>query len=52
MKYATEMGLSAMIHIPGFIKTGSGILKLMEEEGLTHIQTLWRLHKHTLIFSK
>jgi hypothetical protein len=36
MKYATEMGLGAMIYIPGFIKTGSGILKLMGEEGLTH----------------
>jgi hypothetical protein len=29
MKYTTEMGLGAMIYAPGFIKTGSGILKLM-----------------------
>jgi hypothetical protein len=29
MKYDVEMGLGAMICIPGFIKTGSGIQKLM-----------------------
>jgi hypothetical protein len=29
MKYAVEMGSGAMIHIPGFIKTGSGIQKLV-----------------------
>jgi hypothetical protein len=29
MKYAVEMGSGAMIYIPGFIKTGSGIQKLM-----------------------
>jgi hypothetical protein len=29
MKYATEMGSVAMIYIPCFIKTGSGIQKLM-----------------------
>jgi hypothetical protein len=30
MKYAIEMGSSAMIHIPIFIETGSGIQKLIE----------------------
>jgi hypothetical protein len=30
MKYATQMRSDAMIHIPSFIKTGSGIRKLME----------------------
>jgi hypothetical protein len=30
MKYAFEMGSGAMMHIPSFIKTGSGIQKLME----------------------
>jgi hypothetical protein len=29
MKCAVEMGSGAMIHIPNFIKTGSGIQKLM-----------------------
>jgi hypothetical protein len=29
VKYAVEMGSGAMICIPSFIKTGSGILKLM-----------------------
>jgi hypothetical protein len=29
MKYAVEMGSGAMIYIPSFIKTGSGIQKLM-----------------------
>jgi hypothetical protein len=28
-KYAVEMGSVATIHIPSFIKTGSGILKLL-----------------------
>jgi hypothetical protein len=30
MKYAVEMGSGAMIYIPSFIKTGSGIQMLME----------------------
>jgi hypothetical protein len=30
MKYAVKMGSDAMIHIPSFIKIGSGILKLIE----------------------
>jgi hypothetical protein len=29
MKYAVEMGSDAMIYISGFIKTGSGIHKLI-----------------------
>jgi hypothetical protein len=31
MKNAAEMGSGAMIHIPSFIKIGSGIQKLMAE---------------------
>jgi hypothetical protein len=29
MKYAVEMGSGVMIYIPNFIKTGSGIQKLI-----------------------
>jgi hypothetical protein len=29
MKYAVEMGSGAMIYVPGFIKNGSGIQKLI-----------------------
>jgi hypothetical protein len=29
MKYAVEMGTSAVMYIPSFIKIGSGIQKLM-----------------------
>jgi hypothetical protein len=29
MKYATEMGSGAMIHIPSFMKIGSGIQRLL-----------------------
>jgi hypothetical protein len=29
MKYAVGMGSSAMIYVPSFIKTGSGIQKLI-----------------------
>jgi hypothetical protein len=36
MKYAAEIGSGAMIHIPSFIKMGSGIQKL-----------IGRLHRHT-----
>jgi hypothetical protein len=38
MKYAVEMGSGAMIYIPSFIKTGSGIQKLMGGVGP---QTAW-----------
>jgi hypothetical protein len=36
MKYVVEMGSGAKIYIPSFIKTGSGIQKLMAE-----------IHRHT-----
>jgi hypothetical protein len=36
MKQAVEMGSGAMIYIQGFINTGSGIQKLIEE-----------IHRHT-----
>jgi hypothetical protein len=36
MKYAVGMGLGAMIYIPSFIKSGSGIQKLI---GGMHIKT-------------
>jgi hypothetical protein len=36
MNYAVEMGLDAMIYIPSFIKTGSGIQKLIAR---IHTQT-------------
>jgi hypothetical protein len=29
MKYAVEMGSETMIYIPSFIKTGSGVQKLI-----------------------
>jgi hypothetical protein len=29
MKYATEMGSNAMMYVPNYIKTGSGIQKLV-----------------------
>jgi hypothetical protein len=39
MKYAVEMGSGAMIYIPSFIKTGSGIQKLIARDTQTH--TAW-----------
>jgi hypothetical protein len=39
MKYAVDMGSSAVIYIPSFIKTDSGILKL-EGEGI-HGYRVW-----------
>jgi hypothetical protein len=35
MKYAIEIGSGAMIYISSFIKTGSGIQKLMGREDYT-----------------
>jgi hypothetical protein len=35
MKYVVEMGSGAMIYIPSFIKIGSGIQKLTEEDTQT-----------------
>jgi hypothetical protein len=49
MKYAAEMGSCIMIHIPSFIKIGSGIQKLKGE--YTDTQTTWRSHKPTFIYS-
>jgi hypothetical protein len=46
MKYATEMGSGAMIYIPSFIKTSSGIHKLIGRD----TQTARRSHKPTFIF--
>jgi hypothetical protein len=40
MKYAVEMGSSAMIHIPSFIKIGSGAQKLIGR-GHTDTETAW-----------
>jgi hypothetical protein len=40
MKYVVEMGSGAMIYIQSFIKTGSGIQKLMGGGGRRmHMQT-------------
>jgi hypothetical protein len=47
MTYAVEMGSVAMIYIPRFIKSGSGIQKLIEGQ-YTDTQTAWRSHKPTL----
>jgi hypothetical protein len=41
MNYTTEMGSGAMIYIPCFIKTGSGIQKLEEGYIDRHTQTAW-----------
>jgi hypothetical protein len=38
MKYAVEMGSGAMIYIPGFMKIGSGIQKLIWGDTQTHRQ--------------
>jgi hypothetical protein len=49
MTYTAAMDSCVMIYIPNFIKTGSGIQKLIR--GIhTHTQTAWRLHKPTFIF--
>jgi hypothetical protein len=49
MKHAFEMGSRAMIYIPSFIKTVSGIQKLMV--GIK-TQTAWTSYKPIFIFSK
>jgi hypothetical protein len=38
MKYAVKMGSGAMIYIPSFIKTGSGIKKLIRGDTQAHRQ--------------
>jgi hypothetical protein len=48
MKYAAEMGSVVMICTLSFIKTSSGIQKLIE--GYTDTQTAWKSHKPTSIF--
>jgi hypothetical protein len=45
--YAVDIGLDAMIYIPGFIKTGSGIQKL-----LWGIDTDSKMINLLLLFSK
>jgi hypothetical protein len=47
MKYAVEIGSGAMTYISIFIKTGSGIQKVIA--GCTDTQTEWRSHKLTSI---
>jgi hypothetical protein len=39
MKYAVDMGSGAMIYIPSFIKSGSGIQKLIRGYSQTHSHT-------------
>jgi hypothetical protein len=41
MNYAVEMGSGVMIYIPGFMKTGSGIQKLLGGDTHTDTQTAW-----------
>jgi hypothetical protein len=40
MKYAAEMGSGAVVYMPDFLKTGSGIQKLMGKK-FTDTQTAW-----------
>jgi hypothetical protein len=40
MRYAVEMGSGAMLYIPSFIMTDSGIPKLIRE-GFTDTHTAW-----------
>jgi hypothetical protein len=51
MKYAVEMGSGAVIYIPTFIKTGSGIQKLIRGWKFinTGKQTAWKSYKPTII---
>jgi hypothetical protein len=51
MKYAFEMGSAAVMYIPYFIKTGSGIQNLILGE-FTDAQKTWRSYKPAFIFSK
>jgi hypothetical protein len=52
MKYAIGMGSGAMIHIPSFIKIGSGIQKLIGGGGYIDAQILRCSHKPTFTCSK
>jgi hypothetical protein len=49
MKYAVDMGSGAMLYIPSFIKTGSGIRKLMV--GYTDTQTQRQHGDHISLLS-
>jgi hypothetical protein len=40
MKHALQMGLGALLYIPCFIKSGSGIRKVMGD--VRFIDTVWR----------
>jgi hypothetical protein len=40
MTYAVEIGSGAMIYMPSFIKTGSGIQKLMGGGGHRHTESM------------
>jgi hypothetical protein len=40
MRYAVEMGSGAMIYIPSFIKTSSGLQKLLGIHGHTDSMTI------------
>jgi hypothetical protein len=40
MKCAVEMGSGAMIYIPSFIKTGSGVQKLIRGDTQTHTDSM------------
>jgi hypothetical protein len=51
MKYAVEMGSSAVIYIPNFIQIGSGIQKLIAGGGLIDTQTAWRSPKTKFLFT-
>jgi hypothetical protein len=46
VKYAVDIGSVAMMNIQSFIKTGSGIRKLLG--GYTEAQREWRSYKPTL----
>jgi hypothetical protein len=56
MKYAAEIGSSAMVYVSSFIKFCSDIQTLTcgdsHTHGQTDIQTAWRSHKPNFISSK
>jgi hypothetical protein len=49
MKYAVEMGSGAMMYVPGFIKIGSVIQKLIK--GDTHTHTHTHTHIDSMVIS-
>jgi hypothetical protein len=61
MKYAVEIGLGAVIHIPSFTKIGSAVEKSIrgihkhtdrQTYRYTHTEAVWRPQKSTFIFRK